>query len=140
VTCRSQFYLSATNQCLACPSGGISPEGNSLGKCRFRCSATSQGCATCASDGIRCLQCESNRILNNGVCIECPVGQFNTGGTSITCLPCNSNCYRCYGSSTNCISCYMGFKISSGTCIACGTGYSADDFTESSCYTSCTDG
>ena len=103
------------NSCEACPIGQFY---NSI-----FCEDCSINCASCSGSATTCTSCSSpNPVLNNGICEECPDGQY--ASDLDTCEYCNRNCLTCIADSTICSSCEYGY-------------YLDDDFTCKYCDRSC---
>ena len=94
----STCFGSSSSECSSC-NDGYYGDGST-------CSPCDETCLTC-SGPTTCTSCSSpNPNLQNGVCGECPDGQFDTGFD--TCEDCGSDCLTCSGSSSTCTSCYPG--------------------------------
>ena len=127
----------ANGSCSQCTQTGSSctqatcDEGyiNKDGACKS-CSQLYSKCAEC--DSTKCTKCQSDKWLNNGVCVDCPKGATCNGTKDFTCnssfikkdnlcLHCPAGCSKCKFVSENttevkCTECEIQFRLKKDKC------------------------
>lgn len=108
------------DNCLLCPPSSSGPGGTGLDGCKCGVGLEMQ----VLKDSPYCVACKPGKYSNQGVCLPCWNGTYNTQAGSGVCYQCPSYAVA-WGGATACTSCAMG-KVPSrdgGSCVACPAGY-----------------
>ncbi|ELP84382.1 protein serine/threonine kinase, putative [Entamoeba invadens IP1] len=139
--CQIGYGFTLGGTCKPCEAGYYSPDGTSCSKCPTNsysligsgyCTPCNSVCNTCDSKNGNCLNCYENMfLLNDGVCLSCPAGQYLSQNG---CLSCADQTYSLANSSM-CMNCSKCVKCdqTNGRCTLCKNGQFINDYSCDGC-------